>query len=662
MGRAAGCTLFVLCCALPCAAAEWSLHNDGTATDPNGDVRPGVSLKSLIEDPGLLGPGDTVLIDSGTYLPTQIWWPAGKGGTWDRPLVIRGQGSPSDPNTLPLFCYVGGGTDDYWMRFRNNAHIQIANIRVDRVSRPIVFDSDELWDAAHDLTFENITLTWVGIPGENSGGRGFQFEEPDVPSTGAPQYNITIRNCTIRHVSEVGIKCHGRAHDILIENVTIEDVDNGRGDTTGDGITFTYDKWGAPSNITLRNVRVSGVSADGIDIKAFGTVRLNNCVSHACGADGIKLWSPNVCGWICPGNFILRDVRAYGAGQVGCELFYMPNADIERCSFSGAEQGLLYKWWANSDDADPGVAGWNSSTLRLYRNVFATTSAGDAACEIVKQHTIGPTTMSVCLWANQLENDAFWRWQPPAGDTTLDPNLCPPAAWDPAGIAIKVHAYGQEDANGACSLRDAANGAILGRLGIERSGRVGNTIPPYSPPADFNGDGVVDGMDFLIWQTGFCRKLKDASKRAGDATGEGVVDGMDFLVWQAWYPYRPGDFNANGSADAVDYFIWLGNYRAGTGSTRFQGDADNNGIVDYADFLVWQSQQRPGYSPPPDFNGDGLVDNQDLLIWQANCTRWPAGGAAKAAGDANGDGYVNTQDLQVWQQWNPYPPIRRNEP
>ena len=51
-------------------------------------------------------------------------------------------------------------------------------------------------------------------------------------------------------------------------------------------------------------------------------------------------------------------------------------------------------------------------------------------------------------------------------------------------------------------------------------------------PGDFNGDGVVDGEDFLVWQLGF-GTTSGATAETGDADGDGDVDGEDFLTWQA---------------------------------------------------------------------------------------------------------------------------------
>jgi hypothetical protein len=50
-------------------------------------------------------------------------------------------------------------------------------------------------------------------------------------------------------------------------------------------------------------------------------------------------------------------------------------------------------------------------------------------------------------------------------------------------------------------------------------------------PADFDGNGVVDGNDLTAWQNGF-GMLAGGSRSIGDADGDGDVDGDDFLFWQ----------------------------------------------------------------------------------------------------------------------------------
>lgn len=61
--------------------------------------------------------------------------------------------------------------------------------------------------------------------------------------------------------------------------------------------------------------------------------------------------------------------------------------------------------------------------------------------------------------------------------------------------------------------------------------------PP--PPGDFDGDGDVDGADFVVWQTNFPAS-SGHTLATGDADNDGDVDGADFVVWQTHFPFTPG--------------------------------------------------------------------------------------------------------------------------
>jgi hypothetical protein len=53
--------------------------------------------------------------------------------------------------------------------------------------------------------------------------------------------------------------------------------------------------------------------------------------------------------------------------------------------------------------------------------------------------------------------------------------------------------------------------------------------------ADFDGDGDVDGRDFLLWQRGYGITAPNAVKADGDADNDTDVDGVDLEVWQDQY-------------------------------------------------------------------------------------------------------------------------------
>ena len=50
--------------------------------------------------------------------------------------------------------------------------------------------------------------------------------------------------------------------------------------------------------------------------------------------------------------------------------------------------------------------------------------------------------------------------------------------------------------------------------------------------ADFDGNGLVDGRDFLIWQRGFGT---GTSLSQGDANNDGSVNAADLAIWQDRY-------------------------------------------------------------------------------------------------------------------------------
>src|SRR5690606_30170352 len=49
--------------------------------------------------------------------------------------------------------------------------------------------------------------------------------------------------------------------------------------------------------------------------------------------------------------------------------------------------------------------------------------------------------------------------------------------------------------------------------------------------ADFNDDNVVDALDLQFWKNSY-GVAADARKLQGDADGDGDVDGSDFMLWQ----------------------------------------------------------------------------------------------------------------------------------
>ena len=74
------------------------------------------------------------------------------------------------------------------------------------------------------------------------------------------------------------------------------------------------------------------------------------------------------------------------------------------------------------------------------------------------------------------------------------------------------------------------------------------------------------------------------------------------LMLQAFTPIAGmgADFNGDGVIDAIDYAIWRQNY----GSAGPAGDANGDGVVDAADYTIWRNTLTP---PPPGAGSGGLA-------------------------------------------------------
>jgi hypothetical protein len=121
---------------------------------------------------------------------------------------------------------------------------------------------------------------------------------------------------------------------------------------------------------------------------------------------------------------------------------------------------------------------------------------------------------------------------------------------------------------------------------------------PTSIPGDFDGDGDVDGGDFLAWQRGL--GTSSATIADGDADGDGDVDDADLAQWASHY----GDPEAaaavtNPAAEvefaqtsAWDVDAWLVTERSAP-TPHSSGDRRTDSA-----FATWTSRRMAWPDPP----------------------------------------------------------------
>ena len=164
------------------------------------------------------------------------------------------------------------------------------------------------------------------------------------------------------------------------------------------------------------------------------------------------------------------------------------------------------------------------------------------------------------------------------------------------------------------------------RINASRIGdTAGNTL--------LENDSLHNGWLVVDRSTGL--QIHDFFRLQADSNGDGVIDSIDFAVFQLHYDPlgnndntpATGDYNYDGLVDAADYQVWLNNHGT-TGMIRpiiseRLADANGDAKVDSLDFAAFQL----GYDPAGrnnnaqdtgDWDFDGDVDKDDMKIWMAN--------------------------------------------
>ena len=125
---------------------------------------------------------------------------------------------------------------------------------------------------------------------------------------------------------------------------------------------------------------------------------------------------------------------------------------------------------------------------------------------------------------------------------------------------------------------DALRGVVVRRGDLDNSGTtdaddIDRLLANYGPATDWlldlNVDGLVDMSDLTIMVEEIVGTLM------GDANLDGVVDGLDFVVWNdnkftSGTGWASGDFNGDGITDGVDFTIWNSfKFQSGSGGNPY---------------------------------------------------------------------------------------------
>ncbi len=534
---------------------------NGSDTAAGNISAPFATLKKFFS---IAKPGDTVFMRGGAYDASQQAWRniAPKvSGTAAAPITVKNY-----PGETVVIDHQDPTFDSFIYLYSGESYLKFQGLTV----RNYLVDFNMQGGTPNHITLDHLDLGNCDVVGTTHDGRGIRLRGVD---------SITITNCDIHDVGGVGIAGVGAVSNVTIDGLTIHNIDDGNG-TSGDadGINMTYADNAWANNIIVRNTSIWDVSEDGIDIKGDNVLEQNDIVSGAGSVDfkAWSVWDPTD-GYAHQGHFTFINCTAYNGAVATFKAFSLPVVDIENSTFVGqgaaTEPAVNYKQPYGGEPWQGGLTIRNTIMEHFGGNTALTADAYDCGVFTLEGNTYyssgrydaiinTSSTGSKSFIPSQMLDGTFTyvtgaehnahTMAAAAPIYVLDvdydkntmqgqPVTFTPVLADPTGSSTVNYAWTFGDgttATGATAThtfkgQGSYNVSVTASTATSSAGK-GLDVAVGALLADFNGDGQVDGTDFLIWQANYLKNTSP-TRLTGDANGDGRVDGLDMLIWQMEY-------------------------------------------------------------------------------------------------------------------------------
>ena len=512
----------------------------------------GMEYGSIQEAVGWASEGDTLLMGPGLY---QEWneqfqsEPSAGPWVWTKTLSVMGSGSGPDANTNTVWMGLkdlvdGHSASGCFLVVKSAGAQTFRDFRVDGAyTDQLIFTGGAVAPAKHPgFTFQNMAFmnagntTELSVSASTGWGDALSIKESfnslivqDSLFDGGPN-NVTGGDM-------IGVRLAGHAP-----------VEQSNGLITGN--TFTNMKAGVvfnsykADNFTITNNMFSNMSERtdaSTDIYnpygPAGIIMFPRRSALPASADAmvtnIAIMSNTFkdCGY-------LADEEGDISPPAGADFYH--DAGIGATLASGASAQNV---WINHntfiDTAADGVMKRAVNILTSDANAYTLAAPGMAFTGnygFLKNFVVGDNVYT------NLADTAVRGVQWTAGAIVSPQTVFPNVVVKSAGTAnlVGVTAYGDRNGDGKITGYDVSNNT----LDLNGDSVVNNADKVYmvetllhAKLGDFSLDGLVDGLDFLAWQSGFDNNPATSENYGqGETTWDNNVDGLDFLAWQSAYP------------------------------------------------------------------------------------------------------------------------------
>ena len=458
-------------------------------------------------------PGDEILLAPGTY-------PGGFYTSNLTELTIRSL----DPNNLAVIDATGRNEG---LKMSDPTNVIVQDLIVQNAqANGINIDDGGTYDTpASGVVLRNVSVLNTNPWGNNDG----------IKMSGVD--NFYIDRCRVVTWGGSAIDMVG-CHYGLIENSYFEDP-------IGEGSTGVRAKGGA-ANIIIRANRLVDASDRAIAIGgSTGLVYFRPQPPGTVEADNILAEGNVVVGSEASVAYINID----GGAVVRRNYIYRPDNWVMRILKENTNPGFVDT--ARGEFLD-NVVVWHQGDLSTFVNIGPNTLPGTFVFERNQWYNVtAPFNSTPSLPAPEIDgvygvdpgldiNDIVpWEfdWGLWLVNAVITPNSYAVALPESLRLATAGAGAGLDFDQAYPLLGDWTFSMVGATLDMEGFSQAVLIDPNYIPddrkvPGDMNVDGVVDGLDYVIWSNNYGT---GTTWMEGNVNGDGITDGLDYVVWSNNY-------------------------------------------------------------------------------------------------------------------------------